>query len=175
MATAERDRPTIVVGDSKEAGRFRILSEHTALNASRALWAAGLIFLIGSFADLVLLWTVSRQAANPQWEFTALALTIEGTPRIVLAVAMIWVALYIRGVSSLITQRAFGVLLILLGIGGGVIGAIMISDYFVLRGMVPPAEMKTFASVVLKTLTLSALHLVLLVPFGVLSVRRPRG
>jgi hypothetical protein len=51
----------------------------------------------------------------------------------------------------------------------------MVSDYFVIRGQVLPEEQTVFASIVLKTLTLSALHLVLLVPVGVLAVRRPRG
>lgn len=175
MATAERERPAIVVGDAREKGRLASISRYTALNASRALWAAGLIFLLGSLADLILLWTVTREPGNAQWEFTALALTIEGTPRIVLAIAMIWVALHIRDGSSLIVQRLFGGFLILLGILGAVIGAMMVGDYFVLRGMIQPAEAKTFASIVLKTLTLSGLHLVLLVPIGVLGVRGPRS
>jgi len=174
MATAERPQPEIVVGDARETARLRLLDEHTAKNAARVLWAVGLLFLIGSVADLVLLWTVTNDPGNAQWEFTALAVTVEGTPRIVLAIGLIWIALHLRGTVSLIIQRLFGVLLILLGIGGAVIGAMMISDYFVIRGGIAPGEMSTFVSIVLKTLTLSLLHLLLLVPVGVLSVRRPR-
>jgi hypothetical protein len=175
MATAERDRPTLVVGDARESARFHMLTEHTAHNAARALMAAGLLFLIGSLADLILLWTVNRDAGNPQFEFTALSLTVEGTPRIALAIALIWGALHIRGATSPLIQRVLAVSLILLGIGGAIVGAMMISDFFVLRGSIQPGETRAFTSVVLKTLTLSALHLVLLVPVGVLSVRRPRG
>lgn len=175
MATAERARPPILLGDSMETGRPRLLGEHTARNAARVLWAVGLLYLIGSLADVVLAWVVNVEPGNPNLEFMALATTIEGTPRIVLAIALIWVALYVRGSTSLFTQRFFGVLLILLGIGGAVVGALMISDYFVIRPQVQPGEQKVFASIVFKTLTLSALHFVLLVPVGVLSVRRPRG
>jgi ABC-type phosphate transport system permease subunit len=67
------------------------------------------------------------------------------------------------------------VLLILLGIAGAVIAAMMISDYFVLRDSVVPEQHKGFAGMLFKTLTLGGLHLVLLVPIGVLGVRRPRG
>lgn len=175
MATAGRDRPALVVGDAREAARFRLLSQHTAQNAARALLAAGLIFLIGSLADLILLWTVNRDAGNPQFEFTALSLTVEGTPRIALAIALIWGSVHIRGVTSPLLQQVMGVSLILLGMLGAVVGAMMISDFFVLRGNIQPGEMRAFTSVVLKTLTLSALHLAVLVPVGVLSVRRPRG
>jgi hypothetical protein len=175
MVMAQRDRPPIVVGDSTETGRFRLLDVHTEQNAARVLWAAGLLYLIGSLADVILAWFVNADPGNPNSEFITLSSTVEGTPRIVLAVALIWVALHIRGSASLITQRFFGLILILLGIGGAIVGAMMVSDYFVIRGQVLPEEQTVFASIVLKTLTLSALHLVLLVPVGVLAVRRPGG
>lgn len=175
MATAERERPHIIVGNSDETSRFRLLGTFTERNAARALWAGGLIYLIGSFADLAAMWIINRVPGNPDFEFTALANTLDGTPRIVLAVAMIWVALHIRGSNSLMIQRLMGILLILLGIAGAIMGAMVIADYFVLRGSVAPPDQKLFVSITLKALTLSALHLLVLVPVGVLSVRRPRG
>ena len=174
MASAERVGPSILVGDERAGIRTRVLSETIATNAARALWAIGLMYIVGSLADVVLLWTVSY-LADPVWEYSALATTIEGTPRIVLGVALVWTAFYIRGSNSLLVQRSLAVLLVLLGIAGAVIGAMMISDYFVLRGAVVPEQQKGFAGMLLKTLTLSGLHLVLLVPIGVLGVRRPRG
>ena len=54
-------------------------------------------------------------------------------------------------------------------------GAMVIADYFVLRSAIAEPDQKLFVSITLKALTLSALHLVLLVPVGVLGVRRPRG
>lgn len=175
MATAEQDRPQIIVGDSKDTGRFRLLGTFTEQNAARALWAGGLIYLIGSFADLASLWIINRIPGNPDYEFTALANTLDGTPRIVLAVAMIWVALHIRGSNSILIQRFMGILLLLLGIAGAIMGAMVIADYFVLRAAVAEPDQKLFVSITLKALTLSALHLLVLVPVGVLSVRRPRG
>jgi hypothetical protein len=175
MATAERDRPRIVVGDSEENSRFRLLGTFTEQNAARALWAGGLIYLIGSLADLAAVWILNRVPGSPDYEFTALANTLDGTPRIVLAVAMIWVALHIRGSNSLMAQRLLSSVLLVLGIAGAIMGAIIVADYFVLRTAVAEPDQKLFLSITLKALTLSALHLVVLVPVGVLGVRRPRG
>lgn len=175
MATAGRERPSVVVGDAREVARFKYMGEAFAGNAVRALWAAGLLFLIGSLADLVLLWGMQRRADDPLWEFGALQNTIEGTPRIVLAVAMIWVALHIRGSTSLVTHRLLASIILLLGLVGAAIGAMMVTDYFVLRGNVQGPDQRIFASAVLKALTLSGLHLVVLVPVGVMGMRRPRG
>jgi hypothetical protein len=175
MATAERDRPQIVVGDSEEKGRFRLIGTFTEQNAARVLWAGGLIYLIGSLADLAAVWILNRVPGNPDYEFTALANTLDGTPRIVLAVAMIWVALHIRGSNSLMAQRVLASLLLVLGVVGAIMGAMVIADYFVLRSAIAEPDQKLFVSITLKALTLSALHLVLLVPVGVLGVRRPRG
>ena len=156
MATAERDRPAVIVG------------------AARALYAAGLIFLIGSIADIMTLWVMQAQP-DPEWEFSSLVSTIEGTPRIVLAIAMILAGNYVRGTSSLVAQRLFAAILLMLGLAGAVIGALILSDYFVVRGAVEPDKQKIFLSVVLKALTLSALHVLILVPVGVLGLRRPKG
>lgn len=55
------------------------------------------------------------------------------------------------------------------------VGALMLSDYFVLRGRVDPAAAAIFASATLKTLALSAVYFFVLVPVGVLAWRRPRA
>jgi hypothetical protein len=138
------------------------------------LWGAGFIFLIGSLADIMVLWTLQRQP-DPAWELTSLELTIEGTPRLALAIALIMAGNYIRGTTSLLMQRLFAAMLLALGLLGAAIGALLLSDYFVVRKTVAPEAQNVFLSIVLKGLTLAALHVVVLVPVGVLGLRRPKG
>ena len=173
MATAERDRPAIVLGDKQEMARVRVASDVVARNAAWALWASGTIYFIGSLADVVLLWGYQRVPNNHQFEFTALQSTIEGLPRFVLALALILAGVHISGRHSLLLQRIFAVFLILLGIVAGVIAPLMVTDYFVLRGQLQPDATLMFKTVVLKVLTLSALHVIILVPIGVFGLRRP--
>lgn len=144
------------------------------VHASLGLAGAGLVFLVGTLLDLAILWIFQRQA-SPQWEFTALASTSEGLPRLVLAFALIYAALYTRGSTSLLTYRMLGLGLILVGLAGAVVGALMVTDYFVLRGGINPESGQLFHSMVIKTLSLCAMYVFLLVPIGVLGLRRPKS
>ena len=175
MATMEREKPPVVLSTQQERSRQRLLGNAWAANASRALWAAGLIYLIGSLADLVLLLAVKPNWGNPTWEFTVTSGTVEGTPRIILAIALIWVAMYIRGSSSLVVYRLFSLLLILIGALSGVFGAVGVSDFFILRPMMDAANLRLALNVVLKMVTLSGLQVLLLIPVGVMGIRRPRA
>lgn len=143
-------------------------------HASLGLAGAGLIFLLGTLLDFAILWIFQRQA-SPQWEFTALASTSEGLPRLVLAFGMIYAALYIRGSTSLLTYRLLGLGTILVGLAGAVVGGLMVTDYFVLRAGVNPEAAHLFRSMTLKTLSLCAMYVFLLVPIGVLGLRRPKS
>jgi hypothetical protein len=175
MATMERERPPVVLSTQQEKSRKRLLGDAWAANAARALWAAGIIYLIGSVADMVLGLIVGADWGNPAWEFATTSGSAEGTPRIVLAIALIWVAMYIRGSSSLAAYRLFSLLLIAVGALSAVLGAIATSDYFILRPMMDASALPAATNVLLKTLTLSTLQVVLLIPVGVLGVRRPRA
>jgi len=174
MATAERERPAVIVGPAREAARGRVAANALAGYAARALFATGIIFLLGSLADIMVLWVLQRQP-DPQSEFTSLVLTIEGTPRIALAVALLVTGNYLRGTSSVVMQRFCALILLLLGLAGAVIGALVLTDFFVVRGSVDAEGQRVILSMALKGLTLSALHVLVLVPIGVLGLRRPKG
>jgi len=175
MATMERERPPVVLTTEQERIRKRMLGDAWAANAGRALWAAGLIYLIGSLADMVLQMIVGADWGNPAWEYTVTTGAVEGTPRIVLAIAFIWVAMYIRGSSSLAGYRILSIVLIASGAACAVFGAIAISDYFILRPMMDAGGQRLATNILLKTLILSALQVMLLIPVGVMGVRRPRA
>lgn len=172
MATRMAEIPTpIVVGGSKARVAYGAEAFHRP--AAVALSVTGFIFIIGSFVDLLLLWTVQRQSV-PQWEFTALATTAEGLPRIVLGIALVFAGMYVRGSTSLLKYRLFGLLLVGLGLMGVAIAGLMVTDFFALRSVVNPEARWIFRSTVLKTLLLCGMYVVFLIPAGVLCMRRPK-
>jgi hypothetical protein len=162
----------IVVGGSKT----RIAYGADAFNrpAAVGLSVAGFIFIIGSIIDILLLWTLQRQPL-PQWEFTALATTAEGLPRIVLGIALVFAAMFVRGSTSLLKYRLFGLMLIGLGLMGVAIAGLMVTDFFALRSLVNPEARWMFRSTVIKTMLLCGMYVVFLVPAGVLCMRRPKA
>ena len=175
MGAAKPAKPSLVVaGPERTVGRLIPSSDGFSRHAGYACRAAGLIFLIGAMLDLVVLWGFQR-GDGPGWEFTALASTIEGTPRLALGAALIAVGLYIRGSTSLLQYRLIGLVLVLTGIGGTIVGGMLLSDFFILRRNVEAAQLAMFNSVVFKALALSGLHAFVLIPLGVLSMRRPRS
>lgn len=173
MATRMAEIPTpIVVGGSKA----RVAYPADAFNrrVAAGLSVAGFIFIIGSIIDVVLLWTVQRQP-NPQWEFTALATTAEGLPRIVLGIALVFAAMYVRGSTSIVKYRLYGLGLIVLGLVGLAIAGLMVTDFFALRSAVNPEARWVFRSAVLKTLLLCGMYVLFLIPAGVICMRRPKA
>jgi hypothetical protein len=158
--------------------RAKISTETVAANASRFLWAAGLIFLLGSLADLVLVWGLQGPLEGAEAavrEFETLAATVESTPRIVLAAGLIGAAMTLRGTRSAFTLRVLSITVLLLGLAGAVIGAMVVSDYFVVRPLVVAGQERIFLTKVLKALTLAGLHVLVLIPVGVMGLRRSRG
>ena len=165
------DHPTaLILGDQKARG-------YTAAGfrrpAARALLAAALILGLGSVLDVVVLWGMQRQP-GPQGEFAALVATAEGLPRIVLAVSLAYAGFLVRESTVLLRFRALGLVLVAVGLLGAVVGGMVVSDYFVLRSVVEPASIALFRSAVFKTLALCTLYVLVLIPVGVLAMRRPQ-
>ena len=172
MATKMAEIPSrIVVG--KETHVRPVARDAFARPIAFALAAAGLIFILGSIADVLILWLFQRQPL-PQWEFTALATTTEGLPRIALGAALVYAALHVRGSTSLPGYRLLGLLLVLIGLIGAMLGGLMVLNYFTLRSTVQPGAGGLFLGTVAKTLLLCGLYVVLLIPAGILSMRRPK-
>jgi hypothetical protein len=171
MATRIADVRVPVVVNAKAVPLFS--TDGFRRHASWGLSAAGWIFLLGTVLDLGILWVFQRQE-GAQFEFTALASTAEGLPRIVLAVALLYAGLYVGGSTSLIAFRLLGLLLIGVALLGAVVGALMLTDYFVLRRDVTAEALWIFRSTTVKTLALCAMYVMILVPVGALGMRRPR-
>jgi hypothetical protein len=138
------------------------------------LVAAAIPFIVGSLVDVLILWIFQRQPAA-EWEFTALISTAEGLPRIALGLAFAYLAMLVRGSTSLIGYRLLALGLVAIGIAGAMIGSLMVTDYFILRASVAPEASMVFRSAVLKTIVLCGLYVFVLLPMGVLGLKRPKA
>ncbi|MGH7552746.1 MAG: hypothetical protein ACREMQ_06925 [Longimicrobiales bacterium] len=164
--------PTPILVNPKKA-KAAYAKDAFQAHAWLVLSAAGLIFLLGTLLDFVILWGFQRQAV-PQWEFTALASTAEGLPRLILALALIYAAMHARGSTSLLGYRFLALGLIFIGLAGAAIGALMVTDYFALRAMVNPEAISILQSTTIKTLALCTLYVFVLLPVGIVGMRRPK-
>ena len=172
MATRVADAQPRMVITPKMAGTYAV--EGFRRHVARAFAAAGLIFLVGSVLDLGILWIFQRQP-NPQWEFTALATTAEGLPRLVLALALLYGGLYLGGSTALMAYRLVALTAIGVALAGAAVGGLMLTDFFVLRREVSPESIWIFRSTVAKTLALCAMYVFVLLPLGVLGLGRPKS
>ncbi len=176
MGAASAKKPALVLAGPERAPGGRLVpgANGYSRHAGLACVGAGLIFLVGSLLDVAILWGFQR-GAGPAWEFAALSTTIEGTPRIALGAALMAAGLWVRGSTSLLMYRTIGLIMLLTGIAGAIIGGMLLSDYFILRRDVDAAQRVLFNSAALKVLALSGLHAFVLIPIGVLGMRRPRN
>lgn len=172
MATRMADGEPRMVITPKKAGAYTV--EGFRRHVARGFYAAGVIFLVGTVLDLAILWVFQRQP-GPQWEFSALASTAEGLPRLVLAIALLYGGLYTAASTSLLSYRFLALIAILIALAGAAVGGLMLSDFFVLRRQVSTDGLWIFRSAVLKTLVLCGMYVFVLFPLGVLGLRRPRS
>jgi hypothetical protein len=136
--------------------------------------AAGLVMLVGTAVDLGVLWFLQRQA-GAQWEYVAIANTLESAPRIVLGIAFLYGALHLFGVRALGAYRALAGLMITFGLFAAGMGAIITTSYFALASMVTqPEAYVMLRSIAIKAIALSGLYFIVLVPLGIIGLRRPR-
>lgn len=141
--------------------------------AALGMWAAGGLMFLGTLVDLGILW-IAQYQANPQWEFVAIASTLEGLPRIALALAFFYAALYLRRSESLAAYRSLGVGLLLLGLAGTGLGLLALMDYLALANLVQGVPESLIRSTAMKSVALGGIFFVLLVPLGFLGLRRPK-
>jgi hypothetical protein len=166
--------PSLVVGGGERPGVPAVGADGFRRHVAWACTAAGLIFGIGALLDVGILWLFQRIPDNPGWEFTALASTVEGLPRIGLAAALLALALWLRESMSLLSYRLLGAMLIVTGFLGALSAALVLTDWFVLRGNIPLDQQGTIKAVVVKSIALGGLYTLVFIPAGVMSMRRPR-
>lgn len=141
--------------------------------AARTLWAAAIVYLVGSAVDLGILWIAQRQPGL-QWEFVAVTNTVDAWPRLILSVALGFAAMFVGGSRSMLVQRLLATLLLLLGLGAAALGALVVLNYLSVSGALQGGSGALVKSTAVKSLALCGLYFVLLVPAGILSLRRGR-
>ncbi len=155
-----------------------ISSSHDGLAAfapyvSRALWAGGIILLVGTAIDLGILWFAQRQDSM-QWEFVAITNTVEAFARPVIALALMYAAFYFSESQPLVLLKVLAVFAVALGLAGGLLGVLLATDYLALVRSVAPEAQAVFRSTVFKAGALAATYLVVLVPIGVMGLKKPK-
>lgn len=171
MTTSAR----MIVGEGQVRQTSAVLTaDAVGGKVSLVLRATGAAILLGSFVDLSVLWVLQRQA-QPQWEFVAMANTLEAFPRFLIALAFFFTAQYFVGSRSLLVTRLLGGGLVLLGLVAAALGAILTTAYLALSQVAaqqPQAE-AALRSLSFKAVALSTLFFLILTPVGVLVMRKP--
>jgi hypothetical protein len=163
----------VIRGDAEKAGK-PVPAGHWGRVASNGVLAAGIIMLFGVLVDLGILWLMQREP-SPQWEFTAITNTVESVPRLVFGLGFLFAGLYLRGSTSAAAYRAVSMMLILVGVFSIALAGLLALSYFALGKIVTQPEVYSMLrSVAIKTISLSAVYAVVAIPYGVLSLRRPR-
>ena len=88
--------PRVLAGQS-EPTSARVSS--SAGPTSAAVMVAGLVYFVGSLIDLGILWLGQRQAGL-QWEFVAITNTADAMPRLILALALLYLGVHLREFSN---------------------------------------------------------------------------
>lgn len=159
----------------REPARSRTKSSEAFIrHGARGLWAGAAVLLLGSTVDLLVLWGLQFQA-NLQWEFVAIVNTLEAYTRLVLGVSLMFAALAIGRSASVLWYRAVAILLLVLGLAAGVMGVLLLTDYFPLSQIAEGQAGARGALTVTaaKGLMLSAVYTCVLVPLGILGLRKP--
>jgi hypothetical protein len=143
--------------------------------AALAAFAAGFIMLTGALIDLGSVWLFQRES-SPQWEFVAISNTVESVPRMLFAIAFLFLALHLRATVSMAGYRVLASIMVFLGAASAALGALAAMSYFALAPLVTqPAVYTAMRGVAMKTIGLSVLYAIVAIPIGIYCMRRPRG
>lgn len=133
---------------------------------------AGLVYLVGSLVDLGVLWFLQRQPGL-QWEFVAVTNTANAFPRLILAVGLIYGALAFSASEMVVLYKLMAVFLVALGVVSAIVGGLTVLNYLSLSDATTGAT--GLRSSTVKTLALCTMYFVLLVPVGIMGLKRPAG
>jgi len=162
------DAPRVVVGGERASPGSR--QGGVGAGAGMMLAITGIVFLVGTAVDLGVLWILQRQETI-QWEFVALTRTMDGFPRLVLAAALLYAGMsFTEGWNR--TRKAVSSFVVVLGLAAGGIGVLIAMDYTSLAEGINEQARPALRSSALKTLVLSGLHFLVLLPAGVIGFRK---
>lgn len=162
--------PLVVMGSRKARPAFAAAGYRG--HVSRALAAAAILVIAVTFLRVAALWGLERQS-SAEWQLTALASTAEALPWLVLAGGLFYTALYASESTSLLAYRLLGLCMILLGLIAAGIAARVVTQYGTLPQDMDMETVRLLRVATVKAVGIGVLHLIVLVPIGVLGLRRP--
>jgi hypothetical protein len=139
-----------------------------------ALFAVGIVYLVGTLVDLGTLWLLQRQSGM-EWEFVAVTSTADALPRFIFAVAALYLAFYVGGSRVTWLYRSMSIGLLALGVIAIGLGALSGTNYLALARVVNPEAEPLLRSSVIKTLALCTLYAVVLIPVGISGLHARRS
>lgn len=129
------------------------------------------VYFVGSLVDLGVLWFLQRQP-GVQWEFVAVTNTVAALPGLMLAVALLYAAASFGSWSSAGLERALAALLLVLGLASAGLAGLAVLNYLSVVGAGSGPSGELIRATMMKTLGLCGLYFVLLVPAGIVGLRR---
>jgi hypothetical protein len=130
----------------------------------------GLALLLAALIDIAVLWAIQREP-NAQADFAAITTTLDSFSVVVIALAALGGATLLRegGRGSL---RLLGTLCLIAGAAAGLLGLLLLLDYFQVRGLMQDARARSiFHATTLKGLALAGLYALFLTSAGVRALR----
>ncbi|MGH7574077.1 MAG: hypothetical protein ACREM1_02965 [Longimicrobiales bacterium] len=162
--------PLIVVGSGRAKPAFG--SAGYRGHVTRALIAAATIVVAVAALRLGVVWVFERQP-GPAAQLVALAGMVDVLPWLVVAFALYYAALYAGQSTSLLAYRTLGMGMILIALFGAGLAVLAISRYGWLPPDLDPETAQRLRARVIWTVGICALHVVVLIPIGMLGLRRP--
>jgi hypothetical protein len=175
QAQTQSVRSPVILGSREGKGRAPVPADAFRKHAGLGFAAAAALFFVGSVIDLVVLWVLQRQS-QPEWEFIAITRTVDAYPRFVLAIALLFGALYLSQSTSLLWYRLGAAAMLTLGVAAVFLGILMVMNYFALASLAAGQTdaLAMLRSSAFKAVSLSGIFALLLIPLGAMGLRRPR-
>lgn len=139
---------------------------HHAKPVAGVLFAVGIVYLVGTLVDLGTLWFLQRRSGM-EWEFVAVTSTVEALPRLVFAVAALYLAFHFGQIRAPWLYRLMALGLLVLGIAAIGLATLSGMNYLALARLVDAETIPLLKSSVIKTLLLCSLYAVVLIPVGI--------
>lgn len=142
-------------------------------NTSLVLLATGVVFLLGTLVDLGILWFLQR-GPTVQADFVATTQTVEGLPRVILALALVYLSGHVGRWSALSLYRALALGVLLVGLAGIPLLLQLVTSYSLLASSVSVDALPALRATTFKSAALAVIYIVALLPLGMLGFRDPR-
>ena len=133
------------------------------------LTGLGIALLVAATIDIGVLWAIQREP-NAQADFAAITATLDNFSLIVIALAALGGAQMLRE-SGIGAVRGLGALCLIAGGVTGLLGVLLLLDFFQVRGLMQGPARSLFLATTIKGLALAGLYTLFLLLAGARGLR----